>query len=54
MALDSIHNYIFKLLDFGKNVIIDGVDNSSSTHTDNNKKIFQFLMKDKHKDQMIA
>ena len=41
MVLDLIHVLIFwfQNFDFGKNVIL-GVDNSSSTHVDNRKKIF--------------
>ena len=35
---------------FGKNVIIFGVDMSSSKHVDNKKSIFQFLLKVLNKD----
>ena len=35
---------------FGKNVIIFGVDMSSSEHVDNKKNIFQFLLKVLNKD----
>ena len=37
----------------GKNVIIFGVDMSSSVHIDNKKKDIQFLIKVKPKDKMI-
>ena len=35
---------------FGQNILIFGVDMSSSAHTDNKKKTYQFLEKDQHKD----
>ena len=41
MVLDSIDDLFFLIanFDFGKNIIIIGVDNSSSAHTGNTKKI---------------
>ena len=39
MELDLILvHFLFPSFDWGKNVIIFGVDNSSSVHTDNKKK----------------
>ena len=35
---------------FGQNILIFGIDMSSSAHTDNKKKTYQFLEKDQHKD----
>ena len=35
---------------FGNNAIIFGVDQSSSVHVENMKKIFSFLVKALHKD----
>ena len=35
---------------FGQNVLIFGVDLSSSAHIDNKRKTYQFLEKDQRKD----
>ena len=43
VGFDSRSLFLFSNFDFGKNVIIFGVDNISSTHTDNRKNYISLL-----------
>ena len=56
MKFDLIEDQVFhfQVVDLVNIYIyIFGVDMSSSAHTDNKKKTYQFLEKDQHKDKNI-
>ena len=50
IGFDRKSAFSFSKIRFGQNVIIFGVDMSSSAHIDNKKKTYWFSEKDQHKD----
>ena len=50
IGFDSRSLFAFPGIDWGKNVAIFGVGNSSSMHIDNKKKVILVLVKVQHKD----
>ena len=53
IAFDKRSSFSFPGVGFGKNVLIFGVDMSSSSHIDNKKKTYYFWEKDQHRDYNI-
>ena len=53
IGFDRRSSFSFPSCGFGQNILIFGVDMSSSTHIGNKKKTYQFLKREQHKDQNI-